>query len=88
MSKITIHKSKIPGIEYEVTKISSSYYLRVMHKTSGTPVINFTSAPVKVRTVIKFCEDTFKGLSWDFPEADFTTAHTQAYMIIRKHKFN
>lgn len=87
MIKKIIHTSTIPGLEYEVTKIGNNRYVKVIHKLSGIPVINFTSEPVKVKAVISLCEEKFKGLNWEFPADNYTIEHTKAYLAVRRHKF-
>lgn len=72
----TIHKGEVPGLTYEVSRIASSTYFRVMHAPSGKPLHRYVG-PLKgnrgeqiTKRVRRLADAVFAEhkMRWNVPE--------------------
>lgn len=69
-------KSDVSGIYYDITKVGSNKYFKIMHVQSRKPILNLTSSPVKgVKNIIKKSDEILGKINWDIPESELTVEH-------------
>jgi hypothetical protein len=63
---ISTYPSKVPGLAYEVQRISASRYFRVAHPATGDYVINLNNAPIsgKIADYVALADLIFSAFDW------------------------
>ena len=80
------HPSKIKGLYFEVLKVGSNKWLKIIHEKSGLPITNFTSAPVNgVTKLMKLSDEILAKENWDIPEEELTEEHGKLIKELKKH---